>query len=44
MKSINNVAPFAGAWIEIPPAKGIDEAAPVAPFAGAWIEITHDLL
>ena len=36
------VAPYAGAWIEIPtPQKG-KKVALVAPYAGAWIEIiTH---
>ncbi len=33
------VAPFAGAWIEIPEEGALDESAIVAPFAGAWIEI-----
>ena len=35
-----DVAPFAGAWIEITPCcpAGTHPAA-VAPFAGAWIEI-----
>ena len=34
----DRVAPFAGAWIETPPARGATSATPVAPFAGAWIE------
>ena len=34
-----NVAPFAGAWIEIASANGWNMDARVAPFAGAWIEI-----
>ena len=33
------VAPFAGAWIEIPRLIRIDGFTSVAPFAGAWIEI-----
>ena len=33
------VAPFAGAWIEIPIIKPTIKSVPVAPFAGAWIEI-----
>ena len=34
------VAPFAGAWIEIPTRKlKISTGISVAPFAGAWIEI-----
>ena len=33
------VAPFAGAWIEIAARRGSKCAAEVAPFAGAWIEI-----
>ena len=37
--SINAVAPFAGAWIEISPALYTSTAANVAPLAGAWIEI-----
>ena len=36
------VAPYAGAWIEIPL---LDDALtrkePVAPYAGAWIEISY---
>ena len=34
-----NVAPFAGAWIEIYLASVNSEDISVAPFAGAWIEI-----
>ena len=34
-----NVAPLAGAWIEIKPEITGDDAKPVAPLAGAWIEI-----
>ena len=33
------VAPFAGAWIEIPSWGKIKELFYVAPFAGAWIEM-----
>ena len=36
---INAVAPFAGAWIEIPTVSPVGTATFVAPFAGAWIEI-----
>ena len=35
------VAPFAGAWIEIPFFLSISSALEVAPFAGAWIEMTN---
>ena len=34
------VAPYAGAWIEMPGAVGKGNACGVAPYAGAWIEIT----
>ena len=33
------VAPFAGAWIEISGSSSIQINGKVAPFAGAWIEI-----
>ena len=33
------VAPFAGAWIEISTVREVRDAVSVAPFAGAWIEI-----
>ena len=33
------VAPFAGAWIEMPVVLRSKGTAAVAPFAGAWIEI-----
>jgi hypothetical protein len=33
------VAPFAGAWIEIPSRFAEAHRKVVAPFAGAWIEI-----
>ena len=38
------VAPLAGAWIEIIPIDSLAEAINVAPLAGAWIEILlcHD--
>ena len=35
----NNVAPLAGAWIEISIALFLMELQTVAPLAGAWIEI-----
>ena len=35
-----NVAPFAGAWIEIARISWIMYGSGVAPFAGAWIEIS----
>ena len=34
-----NVAPFTGAWIEMPAATPEHLNGPVAPFTGAWIEI-----
>ncbi len=34
-----SVAPFAGAWIEIPLSRSVSADEYVAPFAGAWIEI-----
>ena len=36
------VAPFAGAWIEIPKEQEQYPKYKVAPFAGAWIEILLD--
>ena len=33
------VAPFAGAWIEITTGNFVARGDDVAPFAGAWIEI-----
>ena len=36
---LSTVAPFAGAWIEIPRARADSGTGSVAPFAGAWIEI-----
>ena len=35
----SNVAPFAGAWIEIPALRRAWDSRHVAPFAGAWIEM-----
>ena len=40
----NSVAPFAGAWIEIPEQHLQDTGKTVAPFAGAWIEICGEHL
>lgn len=41
----HNVAPFAGAWIEIGMVlNGLSILLAVAPFAGAWIEINNDYL
>ena len=37
-----SVAPFAGAWIEMPKCKNTIRELKVAPFAGAWIEIRKD--
>ena len=34
-----NVAPFAGAWIEMVLSNPVQLCTMVAPFAGAWIEI-----
>lgn len=31
------VAPYAGAWIEIPVRRSVDSGERVAPYAGAWI-------
>ena len=39
MKAVLNVAPFAGAWIEINGYAPQSPTRDVAPFAGAWIEI-----
>ena len=36
-----NVAPFAGAWIEIDFKIAWEDRNKVAPFAGAWIEISR---
>ena len=41
-KSGYNVAPFAGAWIEIYSFYEFTQWQTVAPFAGAWIEIEPD--
>ena len=38
-----DVAPFAGAWIEIKVRVAWDRKDPVAPFAGAWIEMRDQL-
>ena len=35
----DQVAPFAGAWIEIHKGANSERLSKVAPFAGAWIEI-----
>ncbi len=35
------VAPFVGAWIEIPEAPDATSGPAVAPFVGAWIEIQN---
>ncbi len=42
-KLVIHVAPFAGAWIEIPYFFIKSNLACVAPFAGAWIEILFSL-
>ena len=36
---VNHVAPFVGAWIEIPLPSVVTFVLTVAPFVGAWIEI-----
>ena len=36
------VAPFAGAWVEIASTGARRSRASVAPFAGAWVEIPAD--
>ena len=38
---IISVAPYAGAWIEIPQGIKGNQLRPVAPYAGAWIEIAN---
>ena len=40
---INAVAPFAGAWIEMPTLADYRLSHTVAPFAGAWIEIMFSI-
>ena len=35
------VAPYTGAWIEIPRTSQSNQFALVAPYTGAWIEIGH---
>ena len=42
MDGIYDVAPFAGAWIEISSARRLRACRRVAPFAGAWIEMRKD--
>ena len=37
--TVDDVAPFVGAWIEILCEVGFIDTACVAPFVGAWIEI-----
>ena len=39
-----DVAPYAGAWIEILWEEYFGEIKYVAPYAGAWIEILHSRL
>ena len=39
-KSDDDVAPFTGAWIEMPDAGGRASGSTVAPFTGAWIEMS----
>ena len=36
--SFDEVAPFAGAWVETETWERITERFTVAPFAGAWVE------
>ena len=43
-KSLYNVAPLAGAWIEMPLRNAYNLVKTVAPLAGAWIEIASDSL
>ena len=42
-KEVEDVAPFAGAWIEMHLREHFAEMLAVAPFAGAWIEICKAL-
>ena len=44
MAAGNEVAPFAGAWIEISSPFIFSSISFVAPFAGAWIEIQYDYI
>ena len=44
LQSMLLVAPFAGAWIEIPFRCDMCRTQDVAPFAGAWIEIVNKCL
>ena len=39
----NAVAPFTGAWIEIPEYMSTERKSGVAPFTGAWIEIVRNM-
>ena len=41
MQPRTKVAPFTGAWIEIPFLFLLSNQSPVAPFTGAWIEISR---
>ena len=38
------VAPYTGAWIEIPEKRKIFNKAHVAPYTGAWIEISSGMI
>ena len=38
-----NVAPFAGAWIEMQEGDAFNAKNMVAPFAGAWIEMSSSI-
>ena len=38
---LKEVAPLAGAWIEIPSMYTLPKTSSVAPLAGAWIEISY---
>jgi len=45
MKEINlTVAPYLGAWIEMPVLSSIFSTAVVAPYLGVWIEIIWQLI
>ena len=39
LRKVPNVAPLAGAWIEIDCLEHVSAVSFVAPLAGAWIEI-----
>jgi len=43
MWSTKQVAPYAGAWIEMKCSVRISSTICVAPYAGAWIEIAHQI-